>query len=418
MAAYNFSGDTRHKQIDRPELLDDEKQAIFRAAAKKVEEDVIEYARSLGEKAPQPRTAPRRPPQQKKQQQLAPRQPQQMWEFMANVGDPWGILEKPGDNEVKGTQQLLGSVLPPIARSNKCPGESAIPEHVRRRMSLEDESFGDEKAKKPKLYVLVFPGAADSVSAGWARLEAEAPEYIEFATYEWPGHGGRAQEPRMNTMRDLGDDAFGTFRDALMTGHFAVVGHSIGVLIATYICIRAERELGVQPQAAFMIERQPPHMKSWTEHGLDMMIRRPQEWIELYNPSLGKAAREKLYDGVEDSVAMWANDEQVSHHTIPVGSYRFPCKLFVFIALDNYKWEKFVEYNEERTSLTLNGLHASTAKLEWYPEWEDWGDRVAFHRIHTDHMNSKNHLQVVGVIYRVVKDILQRAELRAQKGGS
>jgi len=345
--------------------------------------------------------------------------------WLADPADPWDVLQNEPVAKREPTIRL-GGALPLIARSLSCPGEKAISKAQHRLWNLEDEGDFDPSAKEPKIYVLMIPGAADSVTSGWARMEYDSPSYFEFATFEWASHGVRAEERHPRSIREVGADAFETFRDAIIRGSFILCGHSIGSLIATYVCIRAERELGRTPLAVFHIDRPPPHYPVWSEYGFEKIVNHPEEWMALYQPSIHKAVQEKLYAGVEETLSMWANDEKLNNCIMPLGSYKFPCRVFVFIAMEQFLWnlEGFMANLapedrggvEELMRFRESGSLYSW-KFEWFKEWEDWGDQVTFNKINTDHMNIKNHNCFLAVLYRVVKDIIKRAELRAERDG-
>merc|ERR1719510_754894 len=162
-------------------------------------------------------------------------------------------------------QMPLGSVLPRIKRGPRCPGRTSIPK-------LMMKQFGEEEHREPKLYVLAFCAEADSVLSGWLRLEVDAPSYVEVATYEWPGHGVRDKEPLLSSLNELGADAFEAFREPMSTGHFMVIGCSVGVLVMTYVCERAQRELGVSPKSCFALDRGPPHLPVFTDRGYKLLV--------------------------------------------------------------------------------------------------------------------------------------------------
>merc|ERR1712070_200707 len=63
--------------------------------------------------------------------------------------------------------------------------------------------------------------------------------------------------------------------------------------------------------------------------------------------------------------------------------------------------------------------HLTMWKYEWYKEWEAWGDQVSFNKISGDRLSIRNQHAgfncFLGVLYRVVKDILKRNEQQSAR---
>mmetsp|Transcript_19644 Transcript_19644/g.35740 ORF Transcript_19644/g.35740 Transcript_19644/m.35740 type:complete len:453 (-) Transcript_19644:29-1387(-) len=217
-------------------------------------------------------------------------------------------------------QQPLGSVLPPLPRKKSCPGGLVLPNEGQRNIA---RRWGLDKARKPQCYVLAFPGAEDEVINGWLRLECEAPPEVEVGVYEWPGHGGRGDEPFAKTLTELVDDAFETFRDAALVGNFAVLGHSIGALIMTGVCERFQRELRRRPILAYSLDRGAPHLMTLTEDVRKLLATDPVRYMEIADPM--KKPDSKAY-------RMRMADQPFDDHVFPIGFYKFQCPVHVFIA--------------------------------------------------------------------------------------
>lgn len=249
----------------------------------------------------------------------------------------------------------LGGVLPPIERSKHLPGGMAVAEKMR---EIVFRRVGLDKEREPKLYVLVFPGAVDEVQNGWLRMECEAPPNIEVATYEWPGHGKRSDEPCPKTIQQLGDDAFEAIGGLMCQGHCIFVGHSIGALIMTHVCERAQRELHQAPLAAIVLDRGPPHLAHLSDYIMEVNRRDPESFAAEYG--LGH---------LEPGSFGWKTlitDLPLDNDTRPVGWYKYPCPLHVVAA--------------EHAVPGLEKFHRSGHALAFPPEemelWRDWASDV------------------------------------------
>lgn len=285
--------------------------------------------------------------------------------------------------------------------------------------------------RRPKLYILLIPGASDQVEHGWAKLEFDAPDFVEIITYEHPGSGVRKQEPYLRGVKDLGADVFDAFKDIMSTGHFVVAGHSIGVMLLTYLCIRAERELGVKPQAVFMMDRAPPHRPVFSDYGMDMLINRPDKWYQMYGAYDMDEDQSLESEQTWEKMHRWVIGEMISNDIIPVGTYKFPCRLFVFQAAADMAgqsnmlrnpYETAMQYSEEakskfqwncevRNKYYANG-RGCNYDAEWLEEFKDWADYSRIYKCHCDHANIKTDNRTWAVILREVRDIIWRAEQR------
>lgn len=342
--------------------------------------------------------------------------------------DPWGILNVAcAEPKRKCPSIPCGSVLPKIARSKNCPGNLAVTNASRRAWREEQEEAGlgdgdsdDEKAKAPKVYVITLYGAGDTSSEGWAKMEFEAPDYFEFATYEWPGHGLRNQEPLATSMRELGADCFETFREAITKGSFMIVGHGAGCLLATYLGIRAERELQAKPEAVFMIDRSAPSLKTWTETGLKKLA------ADNHEEAIKAIMDERLSTQDEGLRKLWANEEQLNNDVLPAGAYKFTCPLFAFWAGKlvhespgpKGKFKKKPQQDPGLVAMMTECFESQTTNphsKEFVEQWKEWGDKVTIYGIPGSPKDLKMHNRVLGPIYHRVKERLRIAETQSRR---
>jgi len=316
---------------------------------------------------------------------------------------PWGLERAliPLDSPVKGPQVPLGAALPNINRSFRLPGTSCL-DVVDKGilMPLIEDSDERRAGVTPRLYVLVIPGTM--VFPDWISTELQAPADIEVATYEWPGHGTRREETRLKTVADLGADIFEAFREAMSTGSFIIVGHSIGCLLMTYVCARAQLELGVVPEAAFALGHTAPHQKVFTEYADQLAKNDPNAFAKVWNPTIG-------------TVDMWACEEQLTNDTTPVGSYKYPCRLHVFIGmllssrfpkLEDATDESTREWIQERQKLCLTD-NFDPCQFE---EWSEWADDYRTYHVECDPKDLPRHNRYLTVLFREAGSILRRVK--------
>lgn len=208
-------------------------------------------------------------------------------------------------------------------------------------------------------------------------MEHEAPPDIEMATHEPPGHGIRKDEPICNTLQALGDDAYEAFREAMDTGPFVLLGHSIGCLIATFVAERARRELNVQPLLAIMIERGAPHLPALSEYGLNMLKTDPVQFMKIRDPSTAKGIENPIFG--DQVLRMWSNDLQIENDTRPVGWYKFPCPILVFRCPSHYKKDlpnEVLESNKANFEIHSKRGFLGHFGKEWCEAWREWTEHT------------------------------------------
>ncbi|MEW2516837.1 thioesterase II family protein [Actinacidiphila alni] len=117
--------------------------------------------------------------------------------------------------------------------------------------------------------LVLFPHAGGG--AGFYRSLAERfPADVEVRAVQYPGREARAGEPLiddMDTLADLATDAL----LPLLDRRFAILGHSMGALVAYEVTRRLEA-LGAEPERLFVSARHPPAahgMTSRDRHLLD-----------------------------------------------------------------------------------------------------------------------------------------------------
>lgn len=304
-------------------------------------------------------------------------------------------------------QPRQGTVLPLIERTNLLPGVKHLPDKYRKEVPPYN---GQELIeKKPVVRLLVAHGVCDEYKQAWHLLEASAPPEIEVAMHEFPGHGHRESEEILGDMDKLSDDCFEAFREAMDTGSFALLGHSIGCLIITRVAMRARKELGVEPVLVFMIERGACQYGKWSDEGFRVLHEDRVAFMEVMQPLAAN-----LYSTGSDvgkrTMDMWQRGWFMENACLEVGAHEFLCPIVAIYAelmvVPHLKADEILEkMKDEKIAKTVK-WQALTTKQEdgrlfighfpvWtFTEWGKWTQHSDGAKIlncrGTDHMSIKS----------------------------
>jgi len=112
--------------------------------------------------------------------------------------------------------------------------------------------------KKVKLFCLPYAGASASVYLKWkTRLDRK----IELIPLELAGRGRRHREPFYESAEDAIEDILKYFLDYLDESPFAILGHSMGSILAYELAQKVRLIRGREPVWMFVSGRYPPHIK-------------------------------------------------------------------------------------------------------------------------------------------------------------
>eukprot|EP00933_Yihiella_yeosuensis_P070644 TRINITY_DN78787_c0_g1_i1.p1 TRINITY_DN78787_c0_g1~~TRINITY_DN78787_c0_g1_i1.p1 ORF type:complete len:351 (+),score=56.96 TRINITY_DN78787_c0_g1_i1:104-1156(+) len=321
-------------------------------------------------------------------------------------------------------QPIKGTLLPLVQRTNRLPSTSQLPH--RARQQLPPFNGEKEKLRKPVLRLLCIHGAADSYGQDWHLFAEDAPEEIEVAIHEFPGHGHRAEEPFLTTLQELSDDAFEAFRESMDTGAFALLGHSIGCLMTLCVAKRAREQLGVEPVLVVMMERGAAQHPLLTESGADLLRRTPEIFFESWNPTVHMLHKKSGELG-RRTLEMWAKDQIIEQETLQVGWHRFCCPMLILPAdasLDT--WVRTEELDEEKQKLVMKNIEIGAYRqthadgrtfcghfpLWTFDGWTDWTEHPSGCQItvcqDTDHMNIKNCKAAKDEIWKALQSAIDR----------
>lgn len=319
-------------------------------------------------------------------------------------------------------QPKTGSVLPLMTRSYRLPDKLQMPPKVRQTLSPVNGSA--EIERKPVLRLLCLHGAADDVSVDWVHLEDQMPADIEVASYEFPGHGNRKSEPFITDIDTLTADAYESFREAMNTGSFAFLGHSIGGIMAIKIAKRAREELGVDPVCVIMLDRGAAQHPLFTKVGAERYRADPIAFFEYWNPQI-YALYKSAGEMGERTMKMWTTEQIMDQDTLEVGFHKFRCPMYAFGAENSFRAEQSLQdMDEKRKALTIKRAEASAyfeAKErgmsfaghfpEWtYEGWKDWTEHPDGCKViecrDSDHMTIKRSEKFRTELLKALRSII------------
>jgi len=322
-------------------------------------------------------------------------------------------------------QPAKGTVLEPMERSMKLPSDKMLPGKI--QTLLPPYSGEPLKEKKPLIRLLAVYGAGDSVAQAWCFTGHDAPPEVEMATFEFPGHGIREDEPFCESLQKLGDDCFEAFREAMDTGPFALLGHSIGCLVITYVAERAKRELNVDPLFAFMLERGPPHLAVLNDFGYKLLREEPVPFLYRYQPTVAKLVTDTPSDMTRRMANMWHKDLHLENDTREIGFYKFPCPIMAFVAMtvdgseyviwkdlseDTQKmrsWMNDVRQRRECKDGRTFCAHFQRDDFDGWSEWTDLPDSTTVVECRgQDHMSIKVNPGTKGKVFGALQKLVEK----------
>mmetsp|Transcript_96979 Transcript_96979/g.230677 ORF Transcript_96979/g.230677 Transcript_96979/m.230677 type:complete len:351 (+) Transcript_96979:33-1085(+) len=326
-------------------------------------------------------------------------------------------------NFVENHQPVKGTVLPKMTRGQRIPDFSKLP--AAKKKALPPYNGEPEVERSPVLRLLCIHGAADSYAADWCVLENEAPPNIEVVCHEFPGHGHRDLEPLCSTLDELVDDCFEAFREAMDTGAFAILAHSIGALMAIKMAKRARAELGVEPVFVIMLERGAAQHPLFTERGAQWLREEPVGFFEFWNPMIYKLYKSAPPEVGERTLSMWAKEQIMDQDAIEVGYHSFKCPMLAMGAeLSWHSWVKLEDLSDENKKLMMNKHEVGAYMVEkdgklfqghfpeWtYKGWQDWTEHPAGCRIlqckGANHMDVKLNEDFNQELWKALKQVIE-----------
>lgn len=326
-----------------------------------------------------------------------------------------GTVESPGC--------YAGGPLPAAPRNKWLPDFRNLPEKLRG-----DYRVSTAHGRCPLIRLFVFYGAGDSYPF-WCPLVRDAPAWVELAVYEWPGHGTRADEPRVPQLDDLVADAMDGLWEALSQhakggcaegAPFAILGHSIGVQLAVGVAERARTALGLEPSAFFALDRPPPSYPGTSPEGGRMLRESPARFVEIFNPQAHRLSLSGSDVGSRMK-QMWMDDLQFLNHTKNEGFHYFRCPLVVFVALENWANDSAeakakMDREAKRHHDELDFIHHSSAGSSalWdrkcYDDWRKWTvEDCRLIDLDLNHTSLKTDQRVLDIVWKTLEVMRAKA---------
>lgn len=324
-----------------------------------------------------------------------------------------------------------GGLLPPMR--SKSPSETVLPTTVDMPRYLEAHGvppgglFRERTEMVFEARLLVFYGAGDSVPA-WLQFMNAAPDWLDVAVFESPGHGFRKSEAIAESVAATAKEAFQVAREVLEQhakggclegAPFSLVGHSMGVQVMVEVAMLAKKRLGLEPVCLFPIDRGAPHLSVYTPEGYRLLcMDEPQEFMDGFNPQIGKImqdpARHKPGTDYERQIRMWQKDLQnCQEHVWPLGHHIFRCRIHALAAEDNFDLDKMARDGRLQSmppevqrvhdllkKITSSGEESSAVwSRESFGAWEKWTTGACqVHWIKADHVRIKMHPDTMRLI--------------------
>lgn len=277
--------------------------------------------------------------------------------------------------------------------------------------------------RAPVLRLLCVHGVADSLSQDWYQFELDAPTNMEVAMHEFPGHGHREKEPICGGLDELSDDCFEAFKEAMDTGTFALLGHSIGCLIVTKVAKRAREELGVEPVMVFMVERGAGQFPLFTEDGFKRLHDDPIPFMTIYQPSVVSFYNSAGAVG-QRTLDMWQKGWFAENETLEPSYHTFKCPVKAIFAEHMVRQEhKFDDldpytkiliedegkyFNVKREDGTCFTGHFPFHTFEEWVHWTEFTDTFKVIECKAcDHMNIKASRYFKDTIFDNLRDVIK-----------
>mmetsp|Transcript_112502 Transcript_112502/g.195223 ORF Transcript_112502/g.195223 Transcript_112502/m.195223 type:complete len:352 (+) Transcript_112502:93-1148(+) len=321
-------------------------------------------------------------------------------------------------------QPRQGEELPLITRSNMIPGIDKLPDKNKKEVP----PYNGQKAteRKPVLRLLVAHGVCDSFPQAWHLFADSAPPEIEVAMHEFPGHGHREDEEILGDMDKLADDCYEGFKEAMDTGSFALLGHSIGCLIVTRVAARARKELGVEPVVVFMIERGAPPYGKWSDEGFRVLHEDKMEFMKVMQPMAADLYKTGTAIG-NRTMDMWQRGWFMENATMEVGDHEFQCPIIAIYAermvtnfipadqvgealKDDFQ-SKMIKWNALHQKDKDGRLFVGHFPIWTFEEWSKWtshsGGVTVLNCRGTDHMSIKSDDSFKRMVFDYCKEVVK-----------
>ncbi|CAJ1365037.1 unnamed protein product [Effrenium voratum] len=317
-----------------------------------------------------------------------------------------------------------GGTLPPM-RNLSNDATRHVPSRQDLHKYLQPLKLEITETFNTRVRLFVFYGAGDSAAA-WVQLVNQVPSWIDLAIFERRGHGQRSSEPFSERLVDDAKDAFEALKHILEDhakggsfegAPFALLGHSMGCQVMIEVALLLKQTLGLEPAALFALDRGAPHVALYSAEGYRLLLERPEEFFQGFNPLVYKLMQRpdaKENKDTQRMINMWKTDCRLSQeHLWPEGHHIFHCDLHVVRAQKNFLLDTKKDLTEElqrvqeiNCRITNSGPRCSAPwSPESYDAWAQWStEPCQVHDIDAEHMAVKLHAHTV----RLITDVLQR----------
>ena len=103
---------------------------------------------------------------------------------------------------------------------------------------------------------------AGSTAMGYYSLQKLFAPYIKLCPLELGGRGRLIEQPLRENLMEIVDDIYAVIINQIDDSEYAILGHSLGGIIAYELCYKLEQNKHRPPSNLFVSGRRPPHMNA------------------------------------------------------------------------------------------------------------------------------------------------------------
>ena len=124
--------------------------------------------------------------------------------------------------------------------------------------------------------IILFPFSGGDRHS-YRKVYPHFPAELEIIEHEYPGRGLRYEEPFLNTISEIVEDAYVRLKNHFTDGDYCFYGHSLGALVAFLMCKKIQNVNGKPPLKLFVSGRVAPSVQlrgSWFDLTEDDFLER------------------------------------------------------------------------------------------------------------------------------------------------
>ena len=225
---------------------------------------------------------------------------------------------------------------------------------------------------KAEKQLFCFPFAGGSASF-FDVLRPDLPE-AEIISQDYPGHGSRRSEKLCTEISQVADDAFSFLRSRLSGEDYALLGYSMGTIIAVEVLRRICADNDIKPPVCVFLAAHKPV----TDHGISM-AEQSDDYV------------------IERTVGFGAISQEIASGNVFRRLY-LPLYRADYSMIGRYRFEDL----DARFRLPLTVFYSPTdTPLEEVRGWTDFfTEECGFYQFSGDHLFLREHHEEIAGIIR------------------